>query len=517
MPAFDAAETLGSPIALLIRNRDWANWQHTMSVEADPPESAGGARRSAVTRPRPGHADLAGGLKYGHTDLRDVLERASARETAARVAAGGIARALLRRYGIAVTSHVTAIGGAGIADPLAVSFAQASALPPDDDLRCADPVVGEAMKRAIDAAREAGDTVGGAFEVIAHGVPPGLGSYVQWDRKLDGRLAQALMSIPAIKAVGIGRAAAVSGLPGSRVHDEIVPATDNSLGAVPGLSRPTNNAGGLEGGVTNGEDVRVTAWMKPISTLMKPLRSVDLTHDDRSGGGDRAKRRLRRTRRRGRRRSDGESGAGRCGAREIRRRQHRRDRRVLGTLSDRVGRATLAPRGACLMLRPIVRYGESGLQKPAAPVTTFDDDLQKLIDDMIETMYAAPGIGLAAPQIGVPLRVAVVDLSLGKRGGELFTLVNPEFVERDGMQLEEEGCLSVPGFNATVARPARVVVRALDRDGNPQTVEGTDLLARALQHELDHLDGVLFLDRLRGIKRDLIVRRIRKMQRAGRW
>ena len=169
------------------------------------------------------------------------------------------------------------------------------------------------------------------------------------------------------------------------------------------------------------------------------------------------------------------------------------------------------------MLRPIVRYGAPGLQTPAAPVTSFDADLQKLIDDMIETMYAAPGIGLAAPQVGVPLRVAVVDLSLGKRGGELFTLVNPEFVEREGMQLEEEGCLSVPGFNATVARPARVVVRALDRTGASHTVEGTNLLARALQHEFDHLDGLLFLDRLRGIKRDLIVRRIRKMQRAGRW
>jgi len=169
------------------------------------------------------------------------------------------------------------------------------------------------------------------------------------------------------------------------------------------------------------------------------------------------------------------------------------------------------------MLRPIVRYGAPGLQMPAAPVTSFDADLQKLIDDMIETMYAAPGIGLAAPQVGVPLRVAVVDLSLGKRGGELFTLVNPEFVEREGMQLEEEGCLSVPGFNATVARPARVIVRALDRTGASHIVEGTNLLARALQHEFDHLDGLLFLDRLRGIKRDLIVRRIRKMQRAGRW
>jgi len=154
---------------------------------------------------------------------------------------------------------------------------------------------------------------------------------------------------------------------------------------------------------------------------------------------------------------------------------------------------------------------------PAAPVERFDADLSRLIDDMIETMYAAPGIGLAAPQIGVPLRVCVIDLTVGKRGGELLTLVNPEFVEREGMQLEDEGCLSVPGFTATVPRPARAVVRAWDREGVPRTIEGTGLLARALQHEIDHLDGKLFLDRLRGLKRELIVRRIRKLERSGKW
>ena len=169
------------------------------------------------------------------------------------------------------------------------------------------------------------------------------------------------------------------------------------------------------------------------------------------------------------------------------------------------------------MLRPIVRYGAPGLQAPAAAVETIDDDLQRLIDDMVQTMYAAPGVGLAAPQIGVSLRLCVIDLSVGKRGGELITLINPEFVERDGMQLEDEGCLSVPGFTATVARPARVVVQGLDRQGKTITIEGTELLARALQHELDHLDGKLFLDRIRGIKRDLIVRKIRKQQRAGDW
>ena len=269
-------ETLGGPIALLIRNRDWANWQHTMSVEGDPSDALGGARRAPVTRPRPGHADLAGGVKYGRADLRDVLERASARETAARVAAGAVARALLGRIGIQVASHVVDIGGTAVADPLSIPFDRIQALPDDDDLHCVDPGLAAAMKQTIDAAREAGDTVGGAFEVVAHGVPAGLGSYAQWDRKLDGRLAQALMSIPAIKAVGFGRAAAVSGLPGSQVHDEIVRAGGRPTGTLPTISRPTNRAGGLEGGVSNGEDIRATAWMKPISTLMKPLRSVDL-------------------------------------------------------------------------------------------------------------------------------------------------------------------------------------------------------------------------------------------------
>lgn len=169
------------------------------------------------------------------------------------------------------------------------------------------------------------------------------------------------------------------------------------------------------------------------------------------------------------------------------------------------------------MLRPIVRYPAAVLQAPAAPVTDFNAELDRLIDDMVDTMYAAPGVGLAAPQIGVSLRLCVIDLSVGRRGGELLVLVNPEFVSREGMQLEEEGCLSVPGFDATVARPAKAVVRALDRKGVERTIEGTGLLARALQHELDHLNGTLFLDHLRGIKRDLIVRKIRKKQREGTW
>jgi len=267
--------TLGSPIALHIPNRDWTNWLHTMAVN-EPADDLPGARRATVTRPRPGHADLSGGLKYDRDDLRDILERASARETAARVAAGAVARRLLSTIGIHIASHVTAIGGVALPGSASVSFAQANALATDDDMRCVDASVAAAMKQAIDAAKDAGDTVGGVFEVIAHDVPPGLGSHTHWDRKLDGRLAQALMSIHAIKSVGIGLGADAGSRPGSAVHDEILAATQPS-GTVPGLARPTNRAGGLEGGVTNGEDVRVTAVMKPIATLMKPLRSIDLT------------------------------------------------------------------------------------------------------------------------------------------------------------------------------------------------------------------------------------------------
>jgi len=169
------------------------------------------------------------------------------------------------------------------------------------------------------------------------------------------------------------------------------------------------------------------------------------------------------------------------------------------------------------MIRPILKYGDSILHDPALPVDAITPDVDKLIGDMIETMYAAPGVGLAAPQIGVSLRIFVVDISIGRDPSGLMVLVNPEFVERDGMQLEEEGCLSVPGFNATVVRPTRAVVKGLDRQGDVRQLEGTGLLARAFQHEMDHLDGMLFVDRIRGIKRDLIVRRIRKLTRAGKW
>ncbi len=265
--------TTGGPIALLIRNRDWVNWQQTMYVEPEMPEQASGTRRADVTRPRPGHADLAGAIKYGHDDIRDVLERASARETASRVAAGTLARQLLGRFGVRLASHVSVIGDVAVPTGRAVAFEEAAALPDDAPLRCVDAEVQARMIAAIDAAKEAGDTLGGAFEVIATGLPPGLGSYVQWDRKLDGRLAQAVMCIHAIKGVGIGMGPEVAIRPGSQVHDEILPPAADTAS----LRRPTNNAGGLEGGVTNGQDLRVTGFMKPIATLMQPLRSVDLT------------------------------------------------------------------------------------------------------------------------------------------------------------------------------------------------------------------------------------------------
>ena len=279
----DKAEVLGRSrrrndwlsISLIIPNKDWESWQQTMHAEDRPPVEATGPVRPLVTRPRPGHADLAGVIKYDRTDIRDVLERASARETAARVAAGAIARQLLKRFDVDIVSHVYQVNGIGLDNPLHVTFEGARDIGSDSALHCADPAAEATMIAEIDRCRDAGDTAGGAFEVMARGLPVGLGSYVHWDRKLDGRLAQAMMSIPAIKGVGIGIGPKAATLPGSRVHDEIVPAPGRITPPI-GVARPTNNAGGLEGGVTNGEDLRVSGFMKPISTLMKPLRSVDL-------------------------------------------------------------------------------------------------------------------------------------------------------------------------------------------------------------------------------------------------
>ena len=257
--------TLGSPITLSIQNRDWENWKTTMAV-GEPPA---GAPAKAVTRPRPGHADLAGAMKYGHRDIRNVLERSSARETTARVAVAGVAKRLLAEFGISILSHVIEIGGLRIV-PLELPWEEIKRRAEASELRCADPTVERAMIEAIDQAKATGDTLGGVFEVVALGCPVGLGSYVHWDRKLDGRLAQAFCSIHAIKGAEFGMGIEAARRPGSQVHDEILFDRDA------GFSRRTNSAGGLEGGVTNGQPVIVRAVMKPIATLRRPLQSVDV-------------------------------------------------------------------------------------------------------------------------------------------------------------------------------------------------------------------------------------------------
>ncbi len=261
-------ETIGSPVTLLIENRDWANWKDAMAVD-DRPESR--AKYKPVLQPRPGHADLAGCLKYDFKDARNVLERASARETAARVAAGSLAKLLLKEFGVEVASHVIAVGKVRLEDHR-VSFEQVLALREKEDivLNCADPETEARMKEEVEAAMTARDTVGGVFEVIAHGVPPGLGSCAQWDERLDGQLGQALLSIQAVKAAEIGGGVANAGLAGSEVHDEI--GYDRASRR---FTRKSNRAGGIEGGMTNGEDVVVRGYLKPISTLRRPLESVD--------------------------------------------------------------------------------------------------------------------------------------------------------------------------------------------------------------------------------------------------
>ncbi|MGE5576869.1 MAG: chorismate synthase [Syntrophothermus sp.] len=290
--------TLGSPITLSISNRDWANWTAVMdpapmettathTTSATTPSASSGDK--TVTRPRPGHADLAGGLKYAHSDLRNVLERASARETAARVAAGAVARRFLMEFGVGIFSHVVAIGQVtanfaeyskqgpgGKQDPegsrQALEYSEQELEKADQSpVRCLDSEASQRMVEAIEAARKAGDSLGGVFEVVATGVPVGIGSHVHWDRRLDGLLAQALMSIPAIKGVEIGAGFAGAALPGSEVHDEIFYRPANLA-----FYRLTNRAGGLEGGITNGGPIVLRAAMKPIPTLYKPLRSVDI-------------------------------------------------------------------------------------------------------------------------------------------------------------------------------------------------------------------------------------------------
>ncbi len=260
--------TLGSPIAFIIENRDWPNWQDSMSVEfREVPDS----KLKRVTKPRPGHADLAGALKYNTKDIRNILERSSARETAARVAVGGVAKLLLRHFGIDVASHTLSVGLVTLPEDFKYDFESLIPLRENADMRCIDPLTEARMIEAVKSAHLAGDTLGGVFEVIASGVCAGLGSHVSWDRKLDGQLAQAMMSIHAIKAVEIGAGFQGCRWAGSRFHDPIHFSPDRS-----GFYRGSNNAGGLEGGMTNGSEVVVRGHVKPIPTLRKPLKSVDI-------------------------------------------------------------------------------------------------------------------------------------------------------------------------------------------------------------------------------------------------
>jgi chorismate synthase len=272
--------TLGSPIALTIENKDWANWTDVMAVE---PREIAAEKSRRVKRPRPGHADLAGGQKFNARDLRNILERASARETAARVACGALAKQLLASFGVEIRSHVIQLGGIP-EEPLELSWDEVAAIPDDAPLHCADEPLQQRMVELIDQKREAGDTLGGIFEVVTRGIIPGLGSHTAWDLKLDGRLAQAVMSIPAVKAVSIGAGSEASALPGSEVHDQIDYNNETKE-----FIRQTNRAGGLEGGLTNGEEIRIRGHLKPLSTLRRPLRSVDIdTKEEESGAFERS-------------------------------------------------------------------------------------------------------------------------------------------------------------------------------------------------------------------------------------
>jgi chorismate synthase len=259
--------TIGSPIAVLLENKDWKNWQESLPVEEGDP-----AKHKRVGSPRPGHADLAGALKYNFTDARYVLERASARESAARVAIGGLAKLLARELEIEVLSHVIAVGNASVSAE--VPWDQIAALREREEvlLNCADADAEARMKEEVDRVLKTGDSVGGVFEVVARNVPPGLGTYAQWDERLDALLAAAVMSLQAVKAVEIGSGVTAAASPGSAVHDEI--GYSESTGFA-GFTRSRNNAGGIEGGVSNGEEIRVRGYLKPISTLRRPLQSVD--------------------------------------------------------------------------------------------------------------------------------------------------------------------------------------------------------------------------------------------------
>ena len=270
-----AGETLGSPIAMLVRNRDWKNWTEIMDPAPRPADPE--PRRRAVTRVRPGHADLTGMLKYDRSDARDILERASARETTVRVAAGAVCRRFLAEFGVRIGSHLSQLGGIDAARPEPMP-ADINAAADESSLRTLDPAAERVMIERIDAAKRDGNTLGGICEVVADGLPVGLGSHVAWDRKLDGRIGAAMLSIPAVKGVEIGIGFEAARLSGSEVHDEITREAGRPLAG--NVRRRTNRAGGLEGGMTTGEPLVVRVAMKPISTLMRPLQTVDVATGD---------------------------------------------------------------------------------------------------------------------------------------------------------------------------------------------------------------------------------------------
>src|ERR1700722_16717494 len=259
--------TIGSPVAIQLQNRDWQNWQEALPVAAGDP-----AKHKRVASPRPGHADLAGALKYNFSEARYVLERASARESAARVAIGALAKLFLRELGIEVLSHVVAVGAVTLKANISWEKIQSLQSHEQVILNCADAETEQKMKEEVDKILKTGDSLGGVFEVVAHKVPPGLGTYAQWDQRLDALLASAVMSLQAVKAVEIGAGVAAAYAPGSSVHDEIAYTGTDGFTA---FSRARNNAGGIEGGVSNGEEIRVRGYLKPISTLRRPLQSVD--------------------------------------------------------------------------------------------------------------------------------------------------------------------------------------------------------------------------------------------------
>jgi chorismate synthase len=263
--------TIGSPVTLQIENRDWVNWQVAMNTEAEPAEKT---ERKTVVRPRPGHADLAGALKYNTKDVRNILERSSARETAARVAVGGLAKIFLSQFGIEVVSHTVAVGPVALSESRSVTFEEIQALRSNTDspLRCVDEEIENEMVRFIQKAASEGNTVGGCFEVVGKGIVAGLGSHVSWDTRIDGLLARAVMSIQAVKAVEIGDGIQNANRTGAEVHDEILYREQERR-----FARTSNRSGGIEGGMTNGEEVRVRGYLKPISTLRTPLKSVDIT------------------------------------------------------------------------------------------------------------------------------------------------------------------------------------------------------------------------------------------------